>query len=67
MPQSLAFETDHAFSPKQKLSFPSEFSLKDDLELLNPKEAVMNPPVAAPTATLVQKVCLIFIFSIDYK
>ncbi|KAG5541749.1 hypothetical protein RHGRI_021544 [Rhododendron griersonianum] len=55
MPQSLAFEAD-ALSPKRMLSFPSNFSLKEDVELLNPKEAVMNPPPVAPTPTIVQKI-----------
>ncbi|XP_058222221.1 probable aquaporin NIP-type [Rhododendron vialii] len=55
MPQSLAFEAD-ALSPKRMLSFPSDFSLKEDVELLNPKEAVINPPPATPTPTIVQKV-----------
>lgn len=60
MPQSLAFEAD-ALSPKRMLSFPGDFSLKEDVELLNPKEAVMNPPPVAPTPTIVQKVCLSYL------
>lgn len=53
MPQSLAFETD-AFSPKR--IFQHELSMKEDpRELLNPQEAVLNPPVT-PTPTLVQKI-----------